>query len=79
MEHLCSLVCEDAHKNLCIVQNNYKEISNIVASWSQDTCLDAFSSRDKLRSYSVDELNNLHRYICYSRDMEALRGNFGWN
>lgn len=62
VEHVCSLVCEDVHKNLCVVQNNYREISNIVTSWSQDTCLDAFSSREKLRSYCIEELNVLHRY-----------------
>ena len=62
VEHLCSLVCEDVHKNLCVVQNNYREINNIVTSWSQDTYLDAFSSREKVRSYSIEELNVLHRY-----------------
>ena len=65
MEHLCSLVCEDVHKNLCVVQNNYKEITNIVAAWSESSSIDEFSCREKRRSYSIDELDVEHRYYAY--------------
>ena len=62
-----------------MVQNNYREINNIVTSWSQDIYLDAFSSREKFRSYSIDELNVLHRFEVYYNTLFTLHDSFTYS
>ena len=50
------------HTNLDIVQTNCHEITEITMSWSSGQH-DVFSIRDHSRSYSIDELILMQRYV----------------
>lgn len=60
VEHASYLVCDDLHRNLGVVQSNFREISNIAASWSDNGLLDVFSPRDVSKSFSMDKLQEQH-------------------
>ena len=57
-----AIVNVDLHTNLDIVQTNCHEITEITMSWSSGRH-DVFSIRDHNRSYSIDELITLQRYV----------------
>lgn len=61
VEHASYLVCDDLHRNLGVVQSNFREICNIAASWSENGQLDVFSPRDSSKSFSMDKLQEQHR------------------
>lgn len=67
IESAMSLVCLDAHQNLDIVQTNCRDIVDMSMSWSKET-LDIFGARDKTRSYSMDELVLMHKYVGWLTD-----------
>lgn len=60
VEHASYLVCDDLHRNLGVVQSNFREICNIAASWSDNGLLDVFSPRDVSKSFSMDKLQEQH-------------------
>ena len=60
VEHASYLVCDDLHRNLSVVQSNFREICNIAASWSDNGLLDVFSPRDVSKSFSMDKLQEQH-------------------
>ena len=61
VEHASYLVCDDLHRNLGVVQSNFREICNVAASWSENGQLDVFSPRDSTKSFSMDKLQEQHR------------------
>ena len=61
VEHASYLVCDDLHRNLGVVQSNFREICNIAASWSENGQLDMFSPRDSSKSFSMEKLQDQHR------------------
>ncbi|XP_020627063.1 dynein beta chain, flagellar outer arm-like isoform X2 [Orbicella faveolata] len=63
VEHASYLVCDDLHRNLGVVQSNFREICNVAASWSENGQLDVFSPRDSSKSFSMDKLQEQHRMI----------------
>ncbi|XP_066025345.1 uncharacterized protein [Pocillopora verrucosa] len=63
VEHASYLVCDDLHRNLGVVQSNFREICNIAASWSDNGLLDVFSPRDVSKSFSMDKLQEQHGMI----------------
>lgn len=62
VEHASFLVCDDVHYNLGVVQSNFKEICNIAGSWSTGDQLDVFTLRDAGCTFSMEGLNQRHRY-----------------
>lgn len=60
VEHASYLVCDDLHRNLGVVQSNFREICKIAASWSDNGLLDVFSPRDVSKSFSMDKLQEQH-------------------
>lgn len=63
VEHASYLVCDDLHHNLGVVQSNFREICNITASWSDNGQLDVFSPRDSGKSFSMEQLQDQHRFV----------------
>lgn len=62
IEAMTSLICSDVHHHLSIVQMNSLEINNIITSWSNNQQLGVFSIRNPNLSYSIEEVQQLHRY-----------------
>ena len=75
--HASYLVCDDLHHNLGVVQSNFREICNITASWSDNGQLDVFSPRDSGKSFSMEQLQDQHRFVkenfCYQHFVEETR------
>ena len=63
VEHASYLVCDDLHHNLGVVQSNFREICTIAVSWSESGQLDVFSLRDPSISFSMDQLQEQHRFV----------------
>lgn len=70
VEHASYLVCDDLHRNLSVVQSNFREICNVAASWSENGQLDVFSPRDSSKSFSMDKLQEQHRSATKPRPLE---------
>lgn len=70
VEHASYLVCDDLHRNLGVVQSNFREIGNVAASWSENGQLDVFSPRDSSKSFSMDKLQEQHRSATKPRPLE---------
>ena len=70
VEHASYLVCDDLHRNLGVVQSNFREICNIAESWSEIGQLDVFSPRDSSKSFSMDNLQEQHRSARKPRALE---------
>ena len=57
-------MCDDAFKNVSIVQNNFKEVCAIVNSWSEGD-LDVFSAIDGDVTMYIDELHSKQRLSLF--------------
>jgi len=67
VEHASFLVCDDLHRNLGVVQSNFREVCNIAAQWSENGQLDVFSPRDSSKSFSMDKLQEQHRSVTMKK------------
>lgn len=67
VEHASFLVCDDLHRNLGVVQSNFREVCNIAAQWSENGQLDVFSPRDSSKSFSMDKLQEQHRSVTMEK------------
>ena len=74
VEHASYLVCDDLHRNLGVIQSNFREICNIAALWSENGQLDVFTPRDSSKSFSMDKLQEQHRSAkIYNQSLENIR------
>ncbi|XP_078672103.1 uncharacterized protein LOC144911712 isoform X1 [Branchiostoma floridae x Branchiostoma belcheri] len=62
IEIASSLVCNDLHGNLTVVQTNCDDITLLAGSWSQGQ-LDVFAARDEENSYTMDELVDMQKKL----------------
>ena len=68
VEHASYLVCDDLHRNLGVVQTNFREICAIASSWSENCQLHVFTLRDSSKSFSMEKLQEQHRLVLIKKE-----------